>query len=416
MLRQLNQKPPKVGLILSGGGALAAYQVGVLAAIAKSMPRGSPCPFRVICGTSAGAINAGIIAANADDFRRGVLQAIRAWTALDEASVYHADIRRVSRSAGRFFRAVLGGRSTGGPIALLNNAPLRDLIQRVVNFQSIRDAIANGHLDALCVTASSYDSGQSVSFFEGIDELQPWSRVQREGVRVNLGAQHIMASAAIPLLYPAENIGGQRYGDGAVRQLLPLSPAVRLGADRIFILGVGATKEKATYEYAATHSPTISQIGGHLLDSVFMDNVDADLERMQSMNDAIRQIPAKSIRGQEQSGLKLLDSFVFSPPTALHRLVSQHAHKLPVAVRIALRSIGAIGKNRNDVLSYLLTDGAYCKALIRRGYIDGMSRRDVITRWIGQEHEDVKTGTSIRQAASRWSMRAAVPWLRRVVQ
>jgi NTE family protein len=221
-----------------------------------------------------------------------------------------------------------------------------------------------------------------------------------------------MASAAIPLLYPAENIGGERYGDGAVRQLLPLSPAVRLGADRIFILGVGAAKEKVTYEYAATHSPTISQIGGHLLDSVFMDNVDADLERMQAMNDAIRQIP-KGFRGKEQSGLKLLDSFVFSPPTALHRLVSQHAHKLPVAVRIALRSIGAIGKDRNDVLSYLLTDGAYCKALIRRGFMDGMSRRDVITRWIGQEQQVVKTGTSTRQSASRWSVRDALPWLRR---
>lgn len=391
---------------------MAAYQVGVLAAIAKSLPRGSPCPFRVICGTSAGAINAGIIAANADDFRRGVLQAIRAWTALEEASVYHADIRRVSRSAGRFFRAVLSGRSTGGPIALLDNSPLRDLIQQVVDFQSIRGAIDNGHLDALCVTASSYDSGRSVSFFEGIDELQPWTRVQRAGVRATLGPQHIMASAAIPLLYPAENIGGERFGDGAVRQLLPLSPAVRLGADRIFILGVGAAKEAATYDYAATLSPTIAQIGGHLLDSIFMDNVDADLERMQSMNDAVRQIP-RGFRGRQPLGLKLLDSFVFSPPTALHRLVGQHAHKLPVAVRIALRSIGAIGKDRNDVLSYLLTDGAYCKALIRRGFRDGMSRREVISQWLGQQPEAVKTGTTVRQTATRWSMRRAVPWLRR---
>jgi NTE family protein len=143
-----------------------------------------------------------------------------------------------------------------------------------------------------------------------------------------------------------------------------------------------------------------------------MDNVDADLERMQSMNDAIRQI-SKGFRRKEHSDLKLLDSFVFSPPTALHRLVSQHAHKLPVAVRIALRSIGAIGKDRNDVLSYLLTDGAYCKALIRRGFMDGMSRRDVITRWIGQEQQVVKTGTSTRQSASRWSVRDALPWLRR---
>ncbi len=372
-----------MGLILSGGGARAAYQVGVLAAMARLLPRGAPSPFRVICGTSAGAINASILAANAEDFRRGVLQALRAWTSLSASSVHYADARRIGRSAARCVWTLFGGHAGNPALGLLDNRPLRGLLDRIVDFRAVRSALAQGHLDALCITASSYDSGRSVSFFEGKPGLPSWNRAHRSGVCTTLGPAHIMASAAIPFIYPPERIEGEHYGDGAMKQVLPLSPAIRLGAERLCVIGVGSIRSAVGLDSAVGVEPaTRPAIGAHLLDSIFIDTLEADLERMETINELLGQVP-RTPRGQNAQRFRHLDALVFAPQQPLEALADAHAHKLPTALRTLLRTLGVLRQGRNGVLSYLLTDGSYCRALIRRGYFDGLARHVELMRWFG---------------------------------
>src|ERR1700676_3776246 len=302
---------PKIALVLTGGGARAAYQAGVLAAISRMLPPGAPSPFRIICGTSAGAINAALLAAHADDFGRGVRQIMATWGSLRASSVHCTDPGVVARTAARWIWAVLSG-GGDGPVALLDNTPLRELIEKLVDFRAVRTAIGNGQLDALCVTASSYDSGRSVSFFEGIESLKPWARARRVGVRATLSAAHVIGSSAIPFIYPPECIDGEHYGDGAMQQFAPISPAVKLGADRVFIVRVGQSGSPVLSAQRAPARPSLGQIGGHVLDSVFTDTLEMDLERLRRVNETVAQIPSWC-RTRNGPGWRTVDALVVQP-------------------------------------------------------------------------------------------------------
>jgi len=374
---------PKIALVLTGGGARAAYQAGVLAAIRRMLPPGAPCPFRIICGTSAGAINAALLAAHAGDFGLGVRRIMGTWGSLRSSSVHHTDPMVVARAAARWVWTIVGGGSHERPLSLLDNTPLRDLVNRVVNFSAVRGAIDNGQLDALCVTASSYDTGRSVSFFEGTDELQPWSRARRSGVRATLGAEHLLGSAAIPFIYPPERIGDQHFGDGAMQQLAPMSPALQLGADRVFVVGVGQTLGPLVVARAVPGHPSLGQIGGHLLDAVFADTLEVDLERLRRINAMVETIP-QWLRSRSGMDWRSVEALVVTPSRSFADATARHAHLLPPAIRVLLRALGAMREGGTNVLSYLLTDGRYCRNLMHQGYRDAMVRRSEISVFLGQ--------------------------------
>jgi NTE family protein len=375
---------PKIALVLTGGGARAAYQAGVLAAITRILPPGAPSPFRIVCGTSAGAINAALLAAHSDDFSRGVRRIMSTWGSLRSSSVHYTAPSVVARAAARWIWAIVAGGSHERPVSLLDNTPLRDLVNRVVDFSAVRKAIRNGQLEALCVTASSYDTGRSVSFFEGSDELQPWSRARRSGVRAKLGPEHLIGSAAIPFIYPPERIGDEHYGDGAMQQLAPMSPALQLGADRVFVVGVGQALGPLSNASAVPSHPSLGQIGGHLLDAVFTDTLEMDLERLRRVNATVQTIP-RWLRTRSGIDWRPVEALVVTPTRSFADATAKHAHLLPPAIRVLLRALGAMRDGSTNVLSYLLTDGRYCRSLMRRGYRDAMARRSEISTFLGQD-------------------------------
>jgi NTE family protein len=374
---------PKISLVLTGGGARAAYQAGVLAAIARMLPPGAPSPFRIVCGTSAGAINAAVLAAHSNDFSLGVRRIMDIWGSLRASSVHYTHPAIVARSAARWVWAMLTGGSYERPLSLLDNTPLRELVNRLVDFSAVRTAIRDGRLDALCITASSYETGRSVSFFEGIEELQPWSRARRCGIRAELGVEHLLGSAAIPFIYPPERIGDQYFGDGAMQQLAPMSPALHLGADRVCVVGVGQTLGPMANTSAVPVHPTLSQIGGHLIDAVFTDTLEVDLERLRRVNATVESLP-KWFRKRSQIDWRPVEALVMNPSRSFADATAKHAHLLPPAIRVLLRTLGAMREGGTNVLSYLLTDGRYCRILMRQGYRDAMARRSEISAFLGE--------------------------------
>jgi len=364
----------KIGLILTGGGARAAYQAGVLAAIMRMLPRGAPSPFRIICGTSAGAINAALLASHANDFGLGVRRIMTTWASLRASSVHCTEPGVVAQRFARWVWAVIAGGSGGRPMSLLDNTPLRQLVRGVVDFSAVRSAIRNGHLDALCVTASSYDRGRSVSFFEGHDQLQPWSRARRVGVRATLGPEHLLGSSAIPFIYPPERIGDEHFGDGAMLQLAPISPALHLGADPVLIVGVEQVRCLPSNAVDAPSQPTLRQIVGHILDAIFTDTLEMDLERLRRINATIAVIPP-SLRARNGMNWRPVDALIVTPSKSFAPATTRHAHHLPPAIRVLLRALGAMREGGTNVLSYLLTEGRYCDSLMRQGFRDAIARR-----------------------------------------
>jgi NTE family protein len=372
---------PTIGLILTGGGARAAYQAGVLAGIARLLPQGAPSPFRVICGTSAGALNAAVIAQDAANFGRGVKRALNAWATLHASSVHRSDPMSVARHAGRLAWTALAGDKSGRPVSLLDNSPLRELVPRLVDFAGVRAAIRADHLDALSVTASSYDTGQSVSFFEGNERAQAWTQARRRGVRTTLGPQHLLGSMAMPFMYPPERIGDEHFGDGAIQQLSPISPAIHLGAEKVLVIGVGRGTGAACSLDAGAPYPSIGQISRHLFDSIFADTLEADLERIEQVNEMLALIPPTL---RELSGLqqRSVQAWVLNPRHSLNELAAMRIDRLPPAIRLLLKAIGALRGGSGTVMSYMLTDEWYCKSLIRRGFRDALAQGTELAQFL----------------------------------
>lgn len=374
---------PKVGLILGGGGARAAYQVGVLKAIAKMLPSRSANPFRIICGTSAGAINAAGLASNAARFQGAVALLVRSWSSLHAYHVYRTDARSVLRSGMRCLAGLLaGGFQKSRPVSLLDSAPLGELLEWVIDFTGIRHSIESGHLDALCVTASSYTSGESISFFQGNELLQPWKRARRVGRRTEIGVPHVLASCALPFCFPAARIDDEHFGDGSMHQLAPISAALHLGAERVLVIGVGQSANHMRDVPDTSAWPSLAHIAGHVLDAIFIDTLDMDLERLQRINQTISLIPAEG-RAQDGVRLRTVDTLVIRPSERLDRIAERCAHALPRTIRFLMRGFGAMKPNGARVLSYLLFEGAYCRQLLRLGFADGMAQRAHILSFLG---------------------------------
>lgn len=379
-------KRPHVGLVLTGGGARAAYQVGVLHAVAAMLPAHAPSPFDVMCGTSAGAINAAALAANATDFRLGVRRLVNVWKNMHAGHVYRADVLGIAACSVRWLASlVLSTVGARRPVSLLDNAPLQAMLAKHLDFPAIRRAIDAGALHAVAVTASGYTSGESISFYQGTASLEGWRRSRRVGVKTDLDVAHLMASSALPFVFPPVRIHREFFGDGSMRQMAPISPALHLGADRVLVVTVAATGQAPDPRVVTERSPSLAQIAGHALNSIFLDALEADLERLERINRTIALLNAAA-GGVAHLVLKHVDCLVISPSEPLEQIALRHVRALPRSVRFFLRGIGAMRGSGSNLASYVLFERPFCRALMRLGYRDAMARREEIMAFLRAGH------------------------------
>ncbi|KAB2921946.1 MAG: patatin-like phospholipase family protein [Dechloromonas sp.] len=359
--------------MLTGGGARAAYQVGVLLAVAKLARHRNHNPFPILCGTSAGAINAASVACLADNFGKAVSILAGVWRNMRAHDIYRADPLGVGLSGMRWMSMLaLGWLIRNPPSSLLDNSPLHALLSRHLDFNGIQRSIAKGALHAVSISVSGYESGENINFFQAHPDALPWRRVQRLGVRAQIGVEHLLASSAIPFVFPATKIHREFFGDGSMRQLAPISPAIHLGAERVLI--VGASRKNEHQERRRVDSrPSLAQIAGHALSSIFLDSLAVDIERMQRINQTLSSIPAE-LRAHAGIPLRPIKTLIISPSQDLSRIAAEHADALPWAVKALLGGVGALNRNGGALTSYLLFEKPYTRALIDLGYADTMAR------------------------------------------
>lgn len=377
----------RVGLILTGGGARAAYQVGVLKAIAESMPRRARNPFPVICGTSAGSLNAATLAINARSFRKGVRYLDNIWKNFHPSQVYRTDVLGVLSNTLRWLSGLLLsalGINKLKHVSLLDNSPLQTLLENILPCEKIQENIDAGLLQALSITASGYGTGQSVSFYQGAAHLLPWRRTRRLGVPTKIEIKHLMASSAIPFIFPAALINREYFGDGSMRQIAPISPALHLGATRVLVIGVTAANVDTSRTPEMHEYPTLAQIAGHAMNSIFLDNMEVDLERLKKNNELITLMPDEF---QKYTDFCHVDVLVISPSQPLEKIAERYAKEMPWTIRLLLRMIGARPRRGDTLLSYLLSESKYCSALIDLGYQDAMQRREEIMRFLNADSD-----------------------------
>jgi NTE family protein len=379
-------EPTRKALVLPGAGARGAYQVGVLKAIAAILPQRAANPFSIITGTSAGAINAAVLAGHAANFERAVADMEQVWGNFAVSQVYRADDWTMLKTSLHWLAAaMLGGLGVRNPASLLDNAPLRELLTQNVRFDGIRRAIEQGHLDAIAVTASAYATARSVTFFEGRPELASWTRIRRIGRATRLAVDHLMASAAVPFVFPPVQIAGEFYGDGSMRHRAPLSPAIHLGADRMLIVGVRDERPDAEPPASASpEPPTFAHLGGYMLDTLFMDGLYTDLERLSRTNRILEQLGTAKLSGT-LAALRPLHALVIVPRQDLRSLAAEHARELPRGVRLLLRGLGAGARSGMQLVSYLLFESGFTRALIDMGYRDAMEMEDELRAFIFDE-------------------------------
>ena len=371
----------RTALILTGGGARAGYQVGVLKAIRELLPEPRRNPFPILCGTSAGALNAASMAVWAEDFGAGVDNLLNIWENFSAHQVYRADPVSMGISGARWVSTLaLGWLTRRSPRSLLDNSPLRSLLSDSLDFSRIAQAIECRALHSVSITCSGYSSGQSVSFFQGREDLESWRRSQRVGAPTELSLDHLMASSAIPFIFPAVHINREWFGDGSMRQVAPVSPAIHLGADKILVIGAGRMADENARPRAEVY-PSLAQIAGHALSSIFLDSMSVDLERMSRINNTLSLIP-EDVRREKAMSLRPIEVLTIAPSQRLDHLAARHAKALPWPVRVMLRGIGAMNRNGGALTSYLLFERPYTRALIDLGYSDTVARRDEVRQFL----------------------------------
>ncbi|MEN8108679.1 MAG: patatin-like phospholipase family protein [Pseudomonadota bacterium] len=377
---------PVTGLILPGGGARNAYQAGVLKGIADMLPADAENPFKVICGTSSGALNAVLLASSANRFQEGISRLCGIWENFHVGKVFRTDAWTAFKSGFRWaLTFATAGLVKGQPRSVLDNAPLRELLESHIRFARIRQSIDSGALRAVSVTSSGYTSGTSVTFYEGTSDLLPWKRTRRIGQPTELTLNHLMASVAIPVLFPAVKLRNEYFGDGSMRESAPLSPALHMGANRLLIIGVRNPKpDLPPADDARVPYPSFGHITGYIFDNLFMDSLDSDLERMRRINHTMTETRDKRVEFKDTS-LRQIEYLMISPSRDIREIVARYVGNFPLSLRILLMGIGALAREGRPLMSYLLFDAPYCQELMDLGYQDALASREQVLHLLGYD-------------------------------
>ena len=367
----------KVALMLPGGGARGSYQVGVLKGIMQIVPDKSKL-FPIITGTSAGAINAVVLASYAHDIAQGVARLEKFWTTIHCSDIYRTSATTIAKTMSKVVGSILFSRlGVSAPKSLLDNKPLNQLLSKQLHLSRIQQAIDADLLDGVAITASSYDISVAKTFFQARKDIRPWQRARRFGICEKIQVEHILASTALPFLFPAQLIGKEYYGDGGLRMTAPLSPAIHLGADKILV--IGTRDESAIPEPDdIPEYPSMGELGGYMLDTIFMDTLMADLSRMHRINRTISMLTQQQ---RQEINLKPISTLLVKPSIDVRDVTKKHAVDIPRPVRTLLKVIGGWGKDWR-MPSYLLFEPGYTKALIQLGFEDAMQKKEQILEFL----------------------------------
>jgi NTE family protein len=365
----------KTALVLSGGGARGAYQAGVLKGLSEILPEKNQSPFQIISGVSAGAINSAKLACDIESFSNATEKLHYLWSKIDTDHVFKSDFL----SMNKFSFGLLGGQKKLD--SLLDTSPLQDLINSNCDFSKIKKNMDSGIIESLIITANNYTTGSAVSFIQTNTANLAWKESRRLAHLTEINSDHIMASSAIPMLFSPIQVGSQYYGDGCVRNNTPCSPSIRMGADKLFVIGV-RTKMSSEAEHLAevastSTKPSMIRILNTLLNAVLLDSVEQDVHRIQRINKLVELSRYKSTK---EEGFKKIPSFCISPSKDIGELARQHAHHLPRLIRMTISAFGSLDE-ASEILSYLLFNPNFCSKLIEMGYNDAYSSKNEIEQF-----------------------------------
>jgi NTE family protein len=399
-----------LGLVMTGGGARGAYQAGVLKRIGeikRVQTQGNP--FSIIGGSSAGAINGSAIAAGSDNVALATKLLAQGWSDIRPSDVFRCDVLSQAKNSLTWildlsFGALLGG---GNARSLLDATPLRHFLSEHIHCDRIHNNIKRGHLYALAVSATNYNSGKSYLFIQGMKGHPMWNRSRRVTLATRITVDHVCASAAIPLVFQPVKLKTTRgtafFGDGCVRLQQPLSPVIRLGAGKIFAIGVRCDNLEHQKEPADQRDPSLAQVMGVLFDVMFLDHLATDIEHLERLNQLLGggRISQSGVRGCEK--MRPLASFLMTPSVDLSQLAEQHQKDMPYLIQYFVNSLGRDAASCSDLMSYLLFTSKYTSALIEVGYNDASSRIDEIESFLysSDDGEHRKPGTSAMGTVSR---------------
>ncbi len=373
-----------LALVLSGGGARGAYQAGVINSISEiSAQLGVRQPFKIFSGASAGAINSSFLASEADDFIRASEKLSLLWEQLRSDQVFHTDPISLSKIGFKWMKDLPFGGLTGssaGP-SLLNTDPLRKLLLEQINFNKIQTHIDQKYLHALAITAVDYYSSMAQTFVQSSNDQEMWVRSRRFSEKVNIHAEHIMASSAIPLLFPPIEIAKRFYGDGCVRNNAPMSPALHLGANKLIVIGVRRqTNIMEPFKKESPLAPTIARVFNMLLNAVLLDGIELDVDRLKRINEFMDKLPTELQKGKVN--FKKVDYVWIHPSVDIGQMAFELSDKLPRLIRYLLRGLGP-NEDAKEIISYLLFEPEFTQKLVQSGYEDGMKQKENIKRLIG---------------------------------
>jgi NTE family protein len=389
----VNANLTKTALLLAGGGARGAYQVGVLRSLARAFPQ---LHFPLLTGVSAGAINTALLANSPDDFPTATAKMAAHWESLTLEKVFRSDLLALGRKGlGWMFRLVSGGAhlmpTTRG---MADTAPLRRFLLDILEtsdgtLHGVAENIRSGRLSAVGMLTTKYPTAQSVTWFQG-DDMQPWQSSERCGVPTALTVDHIMASCSLPLVFPAARLENAWYGDGGIRLTAPLSPAVNLGADKIIAISTSVEPGLCEANRPTEDYPPPATILGVLLDSVFVDMLDSDAAELRRMNRLIAAHPRST-----ELGLRRVDALVVRPSQDLSVLASEFEHELPRSLRHFIRGLGSRETNRSDMIATLLFQPRFIRKMLEIGERDGAERCAEIGTFLGLTQSPARTSATV---------------------
>lgn len=365
----------RLAIVLNGGGARASYQAGALRALYEIIKKEQNL-FNIITGNSAGAINAAFLASSARDWGSSTQYLSDFWQRLKPENVFDISYATMTKLGTSWVKGtLLRNVATGGSYnSILNTSPLQKLLSREIDFPEIGPIIDSKLLYAIAISTTNYYSGANVVFFDGDKQIQKWSKPDRFSLRANLRVEHIMGSSAIPLFFPPIQIDQSFYGDGCIRLTAPLSPAINMGANKIITIGIRhkiPTEMMVEVALKINPAPQISQIGGVMMNAIFLDSLESDIERLEKVNSMAKIMGSNSPQ-------RIIPILSLYPSRDLGAMTEKLNEQLPTVLRYFLRSIGVRGKYGLDLLSYLAFDSSYTHEVVELGYEDTMKRKDEI--------------------------------------